>query len=243
MESLDVLYGQHIPIPNVDPFEEFELYQSFPNEDFVDLSYDVIFNGRGVGISNACCLFRTRVWDSLKFDEFLSSAEDFYWALEASRLKFRIAYSSQIKLYHSHPLEIQTIYKRWYFRAREILKLMLVENVLRMNLKHRVLMSVRRKLPVLFSLYTFYKDYSGMHRFFERHHFIKSSHIRSFLLIKHVAIFFANKDYFKKQITVRYNQELSIPSFIKKRFLLLETSMESVIDLDPEKVPFHLLND
>jgi len=239
MQNLDVLYGQHIPIPDVDPFEEFELYQSFPDEDFVDLSYDAIFNGRGVGISNACCLFRTTVWHRLTFDESLSSAEDFYWALEASKLNFRIAYSSQIKLYHSHPLDIQTIYKRWYFRAREILKLMHGSNILRMNLKRRILLKARRQFPVLFSIYVFYKDYSSMHRFFARHHYIKVSHIWSFLLIKHTAVFFANKDYYKNQMDVRYNDTFAIPRFIKKRFSSLEASMDFVQGLTPENIPFH----
>lgn len=120
--DLAAAYGQQRAVPQVDPFEEIELKQWFPNKDSYIMDEKCIKSGRNIGISNACSIIKKSVWSKYKFDEDVQSLEDFIWAADITRKGMLIGYSSSFGVYHSHKYNVENIYKRWFARTYESLK-------------------------------------------------------------------------------------------------------------------------
>jgi len=100
----DAVYGRQVPVGGVNPFEEVSLQKHFPDEEKID--------GR-VPFSNANCAFVRKMWDEVKFDESISSWEDYLWyLLRKNRFVFR--YIPNARVSHSHPFSISRIARTAY---------------------------------------------------------------------------------------------------------------------------------
>ena len=110
----DAIYGKQLPLPNMDPFEEFELACWYPENRLINLDKDLL-----VGVSNACCVMRRSAWKIQQFDEDAQSMEDGIWAYGALGRGMKLAYTSDIAVFHSHRFEPGNIYRRWYARTLE----------------------------------------------------------------------------------------------------------------------------
>ncbi|ENX3948377.1 glycosyltransferase family 2 protein [Photobacterium damselae] len=117
LEDSDVIFGKQNPLPNLDPYEEYELYKWYPSV-YIN-NTDAIKAGKGVGVSNACNIFHKNVWENIKFDENLQSMEDAEWATRVAFSENIILYCPDIYIYHSHPFDIKYIYRKWYCRQFE----------------------------------------------------------------------------------------------------------------------------
>jgi glycosyltransferase involved in cell wall biosynthesis len=110
------VYSRNVPIPGVDPFEAVELvYFWFSPGELTPVEAD--------SFSNAACALRKKCWDKVKFDEILLFCEDGEWAMRAKNAGWQIIYNPASCVYHSHPVKVETIYKRWFCRcyaAKEI---------------------------------------------------------------------------------------------------------------------------
>ncbi len=100
----DAVYGRQLPIVGVNPFEEVSLHKHFPGE--------VKGDGR-VPFSNANCAFVRKMWDEVKFDEAISSWEDYLWYL-LRKNRFVFIYNPGACVIHSHAFSIRRIARTAY---------------------------------------------------------------------------------------------------------------------------------
>ena len=109
------VYGRQIPIAGFDPFEEWELREWYPAAGV----YEMYSSEKLVGVSNACCMLKKSVWRDLKFDEDAQSMEDGIWAVSALEMGYKLKYSADFSLKHSHVFNIEYSYKKWFYRTLE----------------------------------------------------------------------------------------------------------------------------
>lgn len=119
-EKLVILYGKQNAIPEINFFEETE-YQELDIYEGKDFGYEDLINGRCPFVSNSCAMFAKCKWDLERFDESLQSLEDYDWAVKVIG-DGAIQYSDNLSVYHSHPIDIQNIYRREFHRELESLK-------------------------------------------------------------------------------------------------------------------------
>lgn len=105
-EKVAASYGGQIPIKGVDPFEEVELKKWFPR------------SSKKLAISNSNACIRKSVWQKIKFNEALNSYEDVEWALRVQASGYKLRYIPEAAVYHSHKINVHSIYRRWYWRSR-----------------------------------------------------------------------------------------------------------------------------
>lgn len=120
--GIAAVYGQQIAIPFVDPFEELELKEAYPNISSFIMDHSCIYKGKAIGISNACCVLKKKVWEEYKFDEDVQSLEDYLWVANITQNGFKVGYSNTFAVYHSHDYDVRNIYKRWNARTYESCK-------------------------------------------------------------------------------------------------------------------------
>ena len=106
-EKVAASYGGQLPIRGYDPFEELELKMWFPTN-----------SRKRIGISNSNACIRKEVWKKFKFNESLSSYEDGEWAMRVRNAGYELRYVPEAAVYHSHKLNFENVYRRWYWRAR-----------------------------------------------------------------------------------------------------------------------------
>jgi glycosyltransferase involved in cell wall biosynthesis len=192
LQRVDVAYGSQEPIHGLDPFEEYELKQWYPDRSIPN-NDELVLAGKGVGVSNACAIFKKTVWEVIKFDEDLQSMEDADWAFRAATLGSTIAYSSDFSVYHSHPLDVSYIYRKWYCRQYEGYSFFNK----RLSLYPTNMIGVFRfKLS---SLYRFSRspiDAISLLRYLKRKGYeVQYSHALCYFLIRNVAAHVAYNDY------------------------------------------------
>jgi rhamnosyltransferase len=104
----DATFGRQVPIPGLNPYEEVSLKKHFPESGTIE--------GRQP-FSNANCAYRKEMWSESKFDEELSSWEDYLWYyLLKDKHSFR--YSPKGAVYHTHPFSVRNITRRAYIDGR-----------------------------------------------------------------------------------------------------------------------------
>ena len=183
--SLSGVYGQQVPITYYDPFEEIELEEWYPSN--LEKKFSTMEDS--VGISNACSFIRKDVWSKLKFDDKLQSAEDADWAKKLIDKGYLLAYSSKIRVQHSHKLSPFYLYKKWYWRTLEGWAVTASSSSFR-----RYMFGIKQ---ILISPNEFYQGFKFVRLRYKEVTFIEYS---SFFLIKKVAVLFAifgvkNKSY------------------------------------------------
>jgi glycosyltransferase involved in cell wall biosynthesis len=90
-------YGRQVPAEGINPFEEVFLDKRFPGQEKI--------SGR-VPFSNANCAFVRKMWDEVKFDEQISSWEDYLWYL-LTKDRFVFRYTPNARVIHSHPFSVK----------------------------------------------------------------------------------------------------------------------------------------
>lgn len=97
-------YGKQVPIKGLNPFEERLLTAAFtPNE-----------NGKiRPPFSNSNCAIRKATWDTYRFDEKASFAEDFIWS-QTLPAEYQIEFVADAAVYHTHPLKFRYWARRCY---------------------------------------------------------------------------------------------------------------------------------
>ncbi len=114
------VYGRQIPIPGLNPFEEFfrEQENIYPDiEVFV-----MTKNTKQIGISNACSIIKRSVWEKIPYNEEVQSLEDGIWAKEVLNAGYKLIYTNRLSVYHSHEINFIEFYKRQYWFVYELLR-------------------------------------------------------------------------------------------------------------------------
>ncbi|MFH1639359.1 MAG: glycosyltransferase, partial [Chloroflexota bacterium] len=101
--------GRQVPVRNLDPFEEVELERWFPQRPG-DTPYRMFTSANG-------CLKKS-LWQIFRFRELLNSLEDEDLSNRLHRIGYSIRYVPAASVFHSHPLSLRGIYRRWYWRSR-----------------------------------------------------------------------------------------------------------------------------
>lgn len=118
--EISVIYGRQCGDAKEDPFECCDLNHFYPIEDTLKYIENNIYK---LTISNACCFFKSSVWEKNKFDEILQSCEDTKWAEDVLNSGYKIGYLSSISVIHSHPLNFIYLYKKVYWRELAMVKI------------------------------------------------------------------------------------------------------------------------
>jgi len=185
--QLGAIYGQQIPITNYNPFEEDELETSFPAMERYRFGFEDICAGRDIGISNACCVLRRALWEDISYREDLQSLEDAVWASDVAQKGWQLGYTDTISVYHSHPVDPETIYRRWHWRTYE---------------SQNMLNSIYNKLPLVkkvkhllrpwmikpFLKFQFSNETQRIKTRVSDYSFVGEAHISSYLSIRNFAI-------------------------------------------------------
>lgn len=112
-DELAAVYGRQVGMRGMDPFEEVDLNYHYPEMDL-----DVVCGAEkaAIGVSNACCVLKKSIWDTMKFDENVQSCEDGLWSEAVLDAGGKLAYSSKIGVYHSHKMNAEYLYRKDYWR-------------------------------------------------------------------------------------------------------------------------------
>lgn len=95
--------GRQVPEKGLDPFEEVEVEMWFTKKNGV--------------FSNANNMINRDFLLKNPFDEKVTSLEDGLWYRKMIHEGYKIAYSTEASVYHSHEMSFHHIYRRWYGRG------------------------------------------------------------------------------------------------------------------------------
>ncbi|MFN3480236.1 MAG: glycosyltransferase [Thermodesulfovibrionales bacterium] len=101
-------FGRQVAIKGVNAFEEVALNKHFPEHGVIE--------GR-IPFSNSNCAFLKEMWFVRKFDEEISSWEDYLWYL-LLKDRYSFQYSPKAAVYHTHAFSIKAIARRAYNDGR-----------------------------------------------------------------------------------------------------------------------------
>jgi rhamnosyltransferase len=108
-----------LPWPDCNPFDRRGLLKKF------NIEKQEIKEGPPFIFGNPSSAIRRDVWEKIPFDESLSYGEDQDWIKKAGKMKYKVIYEPEAKVYHSHNETLKQIYRRFYQEAHatKILKL------------------------------------------------------------------------------------------------------------------------
>lgn len=119
--DIQAIYGRQSGESTVDPFEKLNNLKLYPSTDGLHrISEEPIYVQT---ISSACTFLRKSMWIIQKYDEKVQSCEDAKWANEIMEKGFCVAYCGEIGVIHSHPLKVDYLYRKSYWREFEMVKL------------------------------------------------------------------------------------------------------------------------
>ena len=241
LENAEVaaVYGKQLSIPDVDPFEEYELACWYPDLDYYRMNLDALRKSRAIGISNSCCILNKQAWLDTKFDENVESFEDLDWAFAATNLGYQLVYSNRFSVYHSHVLNLEYTYRKWYWRNYERLKL---DSKFLIKFDQKVKRSVKRIFKkLIFKKYLFFKALMEKKHIKvlvnNKYPFINHNHIMTYLKLRNQAILNSFFDFYSGRKSNYWYLE------IPKDMEILETDLleiERCLDKDFNLLP--LLN-
>ncbi len=97
-----------LPRPDCNPFDKRGLLKRY------NIQKQEITEGPPFIFSNSCSAIRRDIWEKVHFNEALTASEDYDWAQKVRRLKYKIIYEPEAKVYHSHNETLKQIYRRCY---------------------------------------------------------------------------------------------------------------------------------
>jgi rhamnosyltransferase len=106
--NVHATFGRQVALKGLNAFEEVVLRKVFPE--------DAEIKGRQP-FSNANCAFLKKMWVERRFDEELSSWEDYLWYL-LMKDKYAFCYCPKASVYHTHPFSIKTMTRRAYIDGK-----------------------------------------------------------------------------------------------------------------------------
>jgi len=192
-DEIAAVYGGQLPIPKVDPFEEYELHMWFPNIEKYVMNYNTLKYGKGIGISNACCVLKKDAWFEVKFNEKVESAEDGVWAFDTTKNGYKLIYSNTFGVFHSHPLNVEYIYRKWYWRNYEWLRIM--PKYMDVSNKEILRKFIKKYLYREYLYVRSLREKRKMKRILNKYDFVTDRHIMTFLCIRNSAIVNSYNDY------------------------------------------------
>lgn len=232
--KIAAIYGKQISIPNMDPFEEYELYNWYPDLDSYIMNCNTLKNGKGIGISNACCVLKKEAWLKMKFDENVESFEDLIWAFDITNLGYQLVYSNRFSVYHSHALNLEYIYRKWYWRNYEKLKL---DSKFLINFDRKIKFSIKRIFKsLILKEYLFFKaliEKRQIKALVNKYSFVNNKHIDTYLKLRNKALLNSFFDFYSdsktnywllpipNDVAILQNQLLEMEKFLSKDFNLL----------------------
>lgn len=100
--NVGVVYGRQIPHQDAPIDEIIRLKNKFPEKNFVfDKNY-IEYKNNSIIASNACAAFKKKVWKIFPFDELVNGAEELVWVDQLLHSNYKIFYSSEAIVFHSH---------------------------------------------------------------------------------------------------------------------------------------------
>jgi glycosyltransferase involved in cell wall biosynthesis len=130
-QSVAAACGGQVPRHGLDPFEEVETLRRFPVIP-ENTSYQMF--------TSANSALKRSLWQIYGFSETLNSLEDAELSAKFKRMGYDIKYVAEAAVYHSHPMSLPGVYRRWYWRSR-------VGMYLRRNTNPRIRRASRSVLP------------------------------------------------------------------------------------------------
>lgn len=112
-KKLAAVYGRQVGMRDMDPFEEVDLNYHYPEMELDEVQGR---EKKTIGVSNACSVLKKNIWSIIKFDEVAQSCEDGLWSELILDAGLKIAYTSKLGVYHSHKLNAEYLYKKYYWR-------------------------------------------------------------------------------------------------------------------------------
>ena len=101
------VFGRQLPFPTLDPLRSVGQLRAFTDsEETMDAHF-----------SNANSAVRKTDAEAMPFDEDLTGAEDWEWAVRVEAAGRRVRYAPKAEVYHSHPETLRETYRRF---ARDI---------------------------------------------------------------------------------------------------------------------------
>jgi rhamnosyltransferase len=132
-------FGRQVAVKGVNAFEEVSLDKHFPE-------HAGIKDGR-VPFSNSNCAFLKKLWIEQKFDEELSSWEDYLWYyLLKDRYIFQ--YCPKGAVYHTHAFSLKAIEKRAYIDGKAF---KLIRKKYNIDFLEGICHTLRSKINILFN--------------------------------------------------------------------------------------------
>lgn len=235
-DEIAAAYGRQISIPNVDPFEEYELYCWYPDLEFYTMDYDTLRKSKGIGVSNACCVLKREAWSKVKFDENVESFEDLVWAFEITNLGYQLVYSNCFSVFHSHSFDLRYIYRKWYWRNYERLKL---DSKYFINLDQKIKRSVKRILKkLILKEYLFFRAVTEKKQIKvllnHKYSYIRHNHINTYLKLRNQAMVNSFFDFCSGSKTNYWH--LEIPKDVRvleNELLEIETCLDKDLNSPP----------
>lgn len=165
-------FGRQVAIKGLNAFEEVALNKHFPEQNKIE--------GRQP-FSNANCAFLKVLWAERKFDEELSSWEDYLWYF-LLKDKYIFCYTPKAAVYHTHPFSIRAISRRAYIDGRAF---KYIKNKYSIDFLEGACPDLKTKSKI------FFDDIKNHIKLFRQ-----EGHIRQILIVP-VVRFFAYKSYWK----------------------------------------------
>jgi len=114
-ENVAGVFGRQYPKENANPMEKFFLFCLYPS-----INYSLEKDNKGkievknkIFFSNTNSAIRKKVWEQIKIPEMLMS-EDQEWAKRAILADYKIVYSSEAYIHHSHNYSLIKLFRRFF---------------------------------------------------------------------------------------------------------------------------------
>lgn len=120
--SIAVSTGRQLPKENASNIEKLVREFNYPNHSFVKSQKDIQILGiKAFFVSDACAAYNRKIYIELGgFDYPLKTNEDMFYAAKAIQNGYKVAYTAEAVVYHSHNFSILEQYRRNYIQGYEI---------------------------------------------------------------------------------------------------------------------------
>lgn len=114
-ENVGGCYGRQIPKKEVKPAEYYFISNRYPQEKSIkQLGTNKQTDINTIFFSNVNSAIRKRIWKKIPFDEDLVMGEDAYWAKMVLINGYKIIYEPLASVYHSHDLNLVTVFQKYF---------------------------------------------------------------------------------------------------------------------------------
>ena len=121
-EDVAVVTGRQLPKEDATPMERLVRTFNYPAESHIRSEADVEKMGiKAFFSSDVCAAYRRRIYEELGGFEYpLKTNEDMFFAAQAIRNGYRVAYAAEARVFHSHNFSLKEQYRRNKIQGYEI---------------------------------------------------------------------------------------------------------------------------